>query len=104
MRIAKAIIDARTDIEDDLLSVDFTVGDVGWGGDDDSRYEKENYSEEDLADIYEAIAKENGCSVEDVSDYDFNYYVGGKISNSEQTYHYDKVTGKEERSSSYTLD
>lgn len=104
LRIAKAIIDARTDIEDDLLSVDFTVGDVGWGGDDDSRYEKENYSEEDLADIYEAIAKENGCSVEDVSDYDFNYYVGGKISNSEQTYHYDKVTGKEERSSSYTLD
>lgn len=104
LRIAKAIVDARADIEDDLTLVDFTVGDVGWGGDDDSRYEKENYSEEDLADIYEAIAKENGCSVDDVSDEDFNYYVGGKISNSEETYHYDKSTGQEERSSSYTLD
>lgn len=104
LRIAKAIVDARKDIEDDLTLADFTVGDVGWGGDDDSRYEKESYSEETLADIYEAIAEENGCSVEDVSDEDFNYYVGGKISNSEETYRYDRETGKEERSSSYTLD
>ena len=104
MKIAKAIVEARTAIEEDLISVDFTVGSVGWGGDDDSRYEKSNYSEETLVDIYEAIAEEKGCSVDDVSDYDFNYYVGGRNSSSEETYHYDKLTGKEERSSSYTLD
>ena len=104
MKIAKAIVESRTDIEEDLVSVDFTVGSVGWGGDDDSRYEKSNYSEETLADIYEAIAEEKGCFVDDVSDYDFNYYVGGRNSSFEETYHYDKLTGKEERSSSYTLD
>ena len=104
MKIAKTIIEEREAIESDLESIDWTSGDVGWGGDDDSRYEESSYDEEYLKEIYETIAKEKGCSVDEVTDYDFSYYVGGHTSNSEDTYHYNKSTGKEEFSHSYTLD
>ena len=94
MKIAKAIMDAKTDIESDLVSIDLLAGDVGWGGDDESRYDKDNYSEEQLAEIYKAIAAEKNCSVEEVDEIDFNYYVGNKTSNSEKRFEYDKESGE----------
>lgn len=104
MRIAKAVVESREKIEEDLLFVDWKSGSVGWGGDDDSRYEKDNYDEEYLAEIYETIAQNKGCSVEEVTDEDFDYYVGGCNSSSENSYVYDKLKGKEEHSLNYRLD
>ena len=106
MRIAKAIIDAKEDLESDIESVKMISGTVGWGGDDDTRYDKESYSEEYLSGIYEAIAKKNGCSIEEaMEDEDaFCEYVGSHTSNEENVYTYDRKTGKEEHSSDYSLD
>ena len=106
MRIAKAIVDAKKDIEADIQSVSFSSGTVGWGGDDDSRYDKDNYSEEYLNSIYEAIAEKKGLTIEEVMEDDdaFCEYVGCSTSNSEDVYVYNRETGKEHRSSHYSLD
>ncbi len=104
IRIAKDIVDARTAIESDLESINMTCGDVGWGGDSDSRYEKENYTEAQLKKIYKSIADEKGCSIEDIDDDDFYSFVGGYTSNSEDTYTYDKSTNREEHFSHFQID
>ena len=104
MKIAKSIMDAKENIELDMETISVISGSTGWGGDDDTRYYRESYSEEYLQGILEDIAEENGCSVDEVSDADFNLYVGSRISSEEETFTYNKTTGKIERNSSYTLD
>ena len=106
MRIAKAIIDAKEDLEADIESVKFISGSTGWGGDDDTRYYKESYSEEYLNSIYANIAAENGCSIEEASEDEdaFCEYVGCKTSSEETVYTYDRKTGKEEHLKDYSLD
>ena len=104
VRIAQAIVEAREAIEEDLVSIDVIAGDVGWGGDDDSRYDTDSYSEEELNSIYEIIADTKGCSVDEVTEDDFYDYVGCRTSNSEQRYSYNKLTGKEEITSNYSID
>ena len=102
-KVAKEIIDSREKLKEDIESIELISGDTGWGGDDDSRYDKDNYTEEYLKSIYEEIAKEKGCSVEEVTDEDFNYYVGGCNSESETIFKYDKETGKTSYSTEYRL-
>lgn len=55
---------------------------VGWGGDDDTRYYKESYDESQLLEIYKDMAKQMGRTVEDVMDDDdaFSEYVADKTS------------------------
>ena len=106
MKIAKAIIDAKEDLEADIESVKFISGSTGWGGDDETRYYKESYSEEYLNSIYANIAAEKGCSIEEASEDEdaFSEYVGCKTSSEETVYTYDRKTGKEEHSKDYSLD
>lgn len=55
---------------------------VGWGGDDDTRYYKESYDESQLLEIYKDMAKQMGRTVEDVMGDDdaFSEYVADKTS------------------------
>lgn len=63
---------------------------VGWGGDDDTRYDKESYDESQLLEIYKDMAKQMGRTVEDVMDDDdaFSEYVGDKTSVHKITFRY----------------
>lgn len=63
---------------------------VGWGGDDDTRYYKESYDESQLLEIYKDMAKQMGRTVEDVMDDDdaFSEYVGDKTSVHKTTFRY----------------
>ena len=104
MRIAKDIADAKESIESDLEYIKFISGAVGWGGDDDSRYEESSYDEETLNGIYKYLAEKNHCTPEEVSYEDFCEYVGSYTSSSEDTFEYDKKTGKVEKTHDYSLD
>ena len=104
MRIAKDIADAKESIESDLEYIKFISGAVGWGGDDDSRYEESSYDEETLNGIYKYLAEKNHCTPEEVSYEDFCEYVGSYSSSSEDTFEYDKKTGKVEKTHDYSLD
>lgn len=104
MRVAKAIADAKESIESDLEHIKFISTSVGWGGDDESRYDESSYDEETLKGIYEYLAEKNHCTPEEVSYEDFCEYVGSYSSSSEDTFEYDKKTGKVEKTHDYSLD
>lgn len=82
-------------LKEETTSVEFSCTDMGWQGDSDSRYYKDNYDEETLQDMLETIATEKGCKVEDLTEEDFGNYVGDKTSYDETTFSYDKETGEE---------
>jgi hypothetical protein len=94
-KYARKILANSHKILEDVESVEWTFNDYGWGGDDDTRFYPDSYDEETLAEMYECIAEQNGCSVEDVTDDDFSEYVCNGQSNSETTFYYDKKTGEE---------
>ena len=96
--------DNEKEIIDDITQIDWTYGDVGWGGDSDSRYYPENYSEDALESIYESIMEENGYeSKEDVTEEDFCEYVGNQTSTEEHRYYFDKEKGTSEYIHSFEL-
>lgn len=103
MRIAKAIIDAKGNIESDLQSIEFISGSVGYGGDDESRYDEDNYDETTLKEIYKTIAEKNHCALENVTYEDFCKYVGCEMSTEENSFRYIKETGEIQRNHSFEL-
>ena len=66
----------------DIMEAFGECSEVGWGGDDDTRYYKESYDESQLLEIYKDMAKQMGRTVEDVMDDDdaFSEYVADKTS------------------------
>lgn len=70
------------DIVKDISEAYGECSEVGWGGDDDSRYSKDSYSESQLLEIYKDMAKQMGRTVEDVMGDDdaFSEYVADKTS------------------------
>ena len=82
VKIVKALFNALEELSADIELATVEIGYVGWGGDDDSRYEKDSYDEETLNSIYESIMEMNGYSDKsEVTDDDFYDYVGDKSSN-----------------------
>lgn len=100
----KEIASKSKEILADMESFEMTCGDVGWQGDSESRYDTDNYDEETLKMYFEEIANEKDCSVDDITDEDFQEWVSDKVSTEENTYSYDAKTGKEEHSHSFTVE
>ena len=71
----------------------FERSDSGWG-EDEARFDKSNYNEEDLRVIYEKIAERKECKVEDITEKDFFEYVVDCSSIKEVTVTYTKETDK----------
>lgn len=86
--VAWRIMQLADEIIADVEDVDITLADVGWQGDSDSRYDQSNYSEEELAEVYAAIAKKKGCGISDVTEEDFYDYVADKVSTLSTTYQF----------------
>lgn len=95
----------RKEIEDSLTYVSWENSDIGWGGDDDTRFYESSYDDETLADIKEEIREDKGYkSVDEVTDGDFADYVCDKSSASIVEFIYDKDRNIEEVNSRYELD
>lgn len=79
---------------------------VGWGGDDDTRYYKESYDESQLLEIYKDMAKQMGRTVEDVMGDDdaFSEYVGDKTSVHSTNFKYNFGAGVMEVDFEYHLE
>lgn len=95
-KMAKEIFEKRNDIMEDMQFAEIVTGDVGWGGDDDTRYYEDSYDSDTLQEIREAIAERNGVEIEDITDDMFSDYVGDFMSVSEDTYTFkrNQKTGK----------
>ena len=95
-KMAKEIFEKRKDIMKDMQFAEVVTGDVGWGGDDDTRYYEDSYDSDTLQEIREAIAERNNIAIEDITDEDFADYVGDFMSVSEDTYTFkrNEKTGK----------
>lgn len=93
--LIRAIAEHRDELEDAIEKVEWDNTDQGWGGDDESRYDRSSYSPEMLAEILEGIAAEKGCSPDEVSDYDFNITVGNETSLDEDSFVFDRAKGIE---------
>lgn len=83
---------------------EFECSDMGWQGDSDSRYYQDNYDEETLKEMFETIAAQKGCSVDNVTDEDFGNYVSDKTSTDSTTFTYSKETGEETVSHSFYVE
>lgn len=102
--LIKELEDNKEELTEDITEVEWTYGDVGWGGDSESRYEPSNYDEDMLDEIYEEIMAEKGyTSKEEITDYDFNMHVGDQTSNEETSFVYNKKEGINERTHSFEL-
>ena len=62
-KMAKEIFEKRNDIMEDMQFAEIVTGDVGWGGDDDTRYYEDSYDSDTLQEIREAIAQRNGVEI-----------------------------------------
>lgn len=90
----KDLIENKKEITDSIQSVEWTEGCCGYGGDDEMRYDPENYSKKELKEVYNAIAVERGISADDVTDEMFFDYVSFKSSNFERTFTYNRETNR----------
>ena len=95
-KMAKEIFEKRNEIMEDMQFAEIVTGDVGWGGDDDSRYYEDSYDSDTLQEIREAIAERNNIAIEDITDDMFSDYVGDFMSVREDTYTFKRSekTGK----------
>lgn len=92
--IVSEIFKNRKEILDEMESIEILQSNVGWQGDDESRFDQDNYDKETLKSMYEDIAEENGIDVSEVDEDMFCDYVCDKVSNDETRFSYDKKTDK----------
>jgi hypothetical protein len=92
--IVSEIFKNRKEILDAMESIEILQSNVGWQGDDESRFDQDNYDKETLESMYEDIAEENGIDVSEVDEDMFCDYVCDKVSNDETRFSYDKKTDK----------
>ena len=102
--LAVEIYKSKNDIMEDMQSFDMTVGDIGWQGDSESRYDIDNYDEETLQMYYEDIAEKKGCDVSEVTEEDFLDWVSDKVSTEENTFSYSKENDSIETTHSFTVE
>lgn len=99
----KQLMDNKEELFETINEATFTLSSCGYGGDDDSRFYEENYSKNELKDIYESIAEDKKISIEDVTDEMFAEYVADKSSNLETSFHYKKGMKRCKRTKSMEL-
>ena len=92
------------DFSADVKSIEWDYSDSGWGGDDDTRFERSCYPPEDLNRILGAIAAEKGCAPKDVTASDFRTYVEDKRCDIHESYRFDRLSGEESYSRSVTIE
>lgn len=95
-QIAQEIINNKDNILSDLQIVDWSSEEQGSGGDNDDRYNPDNYPEERLQQLYKDIAKELDTDVDDITEDDFEEYVDCMASYRKESFEYNKNTGKEQ--------
>ena len=101
--ITQALMSNKEKIVNTMESARAETSDSGWGGDDESRFYENSYSEEMLQTMKENIASQNNCTVEEVDEDMFCDYVANETSISETIYEYDGKTKKIKTSSDYYL-
>lgn len=82
----------------------FKNTDSDYGGDFDAYYDhRDVYPPEMLRKIMENVAQEHGYSVDDVTEYDFNVYVGRYMSLQTWSFEFDREKGIEKAAQDFTL-
>lgn len=90
--IVQRLVECKDEIMANLKAFKISIGNQGWQGDDDSRYEQDWWTEEALADIKANIAVEKGIEIDEVTNEDFCEYVSDKVSTEEDICEYDPET------------
>jgi hypothetical protein len=90
--IATEIIENKEKIMEDMEILTITYNESGWQGDNEERYYQDNYTEEQLNDMYKEIAEELECDISEITEEDFCDYVSEKISVCDKTFDYKKET------------
>jgi len=104
-KIIETLYERQEELANDIENADIEIGDVGWGGDDDSRFCKSSYDDDYLESIYEDIMEENEYSSKDeVTDEDFAVYVSDKSSCNSTYLRYSKEKGFFESELTYYLE
>lgn len=106
LRFISAVEDKKDSILEDVNDLSIVSSDIGWGGDDDTRYDPSSYDDDTLEEMYQNIAEGNGISIDEARERDdlFAEYVGSKTSVSETTYKYNFGAQVVEDSYSYSLE
>lgn len=90
--ITQRLVESKDEIMKNLEYFKLMIGNSGWQGDDDSRFNENWYTEEALAEVKAAIAAEKDCEIDEITDEDFADYVCDKISIEEDVYEYTAET------------
>lgn len=90
--IIQRLIACKDEIMANLKAFKMSNGGQGWQGDDDSRYNQDWWEEDTLENIKAAIAVEKDCAIDEITDEDFDEYVGDKISSEEDICEYNPET------------
>lgn len=102
--LVRVLVAHNSEIVDSIKSMHWQHVDNGWGGDHMGRFDKSNYSAEELEKTYREAAEEMGCERSEVTDDDWRKYVGGLASHRVTTLDYDSKSGKSEFSSQFWVD
>lgn len=102
--LVRVLVAHNDEIVDSIKTMHWQYLDNGWGGDHMARFDKSNYSSEELEKTYQEIAKAKGCERSGVTDDDWNAYVSGLASHRMVTLDYDSKSGKSEYSSQFWVD
>lgn len=103
-QIAKEILKNKDTLADEISSVQWTCGSYGYGGDDDSRFDFDNYTTEQMQEMKEIIAEEKGCAVDEVTEEDLCDYVCDKSSSDEITFVFDRDNNVSTYDRTYSLE
>ncbi|MBQ6390910.1 MAG: hypothetical protein IJH88_04730 [Eggerthellaceae bacterium] len=94
--LVRAIAENKDAIESSIMVVDWENTDEGWGGDSEDRYIQSYYPKDMLNEIKSRIAKEKGCTISEVTEYDFNIAVGNETSLDTVYYKFHRENGVDE--------
>ena len=90
--LVQRLIECKDEIMANLKAFKMSNGGQGWQGDDDSRYNQDWWEADTLESIKVSIAVEKDCEIDEVTDEDFDEYVGDKVSSEEDIYEYNPET------------
>lgn len=102
MKMIKELTRQKAELRASIKKVDWSCEASAWGGDGDSRMLESSYSKETLEKIYGKIAKEKGCSVDEVTEDDFRQYAAERTGTQRERFKYSKARGGK-YTSSYDL-
>lgn len=95
--IVKEIYENKKEIISNIGNTTIIYSSYGWGGDDESRYDKDIYDDGTLESIYTDIMENNGVDREHITDDMFYEYIADRVVSTETSYSY--IDGKQEVSS-----